>query len=126
LATCDVINWNAARQAKVDVLAQNLMAGNAYVPDDMGDFYATYVAAAATMAYWGLSEGGRRVEDSIARVEKNALKMLDTVRERLKAPELVPGASKGECGCGANHNHIVPLIAEVVDKGAPKDPCTTP
>lgn len=125
LATSDLINWNPARQAKVDVLAQNLMAGNAVVPDDMGDFYATYVAAAATMAYWGLSEGGQRVEDSIARVEKNALKMLDTVRERLAATELVPGSSEAECGCGKDHTNLVPDVTGAPDEG-PKDPCTTP
>lgn len=127
LSTSDLVNWNADRQKKVDVLAQNLMAGNAIVPSDMGDFYATYVAAAATMAYWGLTEGGRRVEDSIARVEKNALKMLDTVRERLSAPELVPGASASLCGCGKDHApDVVPEPGHEPDRGAPKGPCTTP
>jgi hypothetical protein len=126
VATCDLVNWNAARQAKVDALAQNLMAGNANVPDDMGDMYATYVAAAATMAYWGLTEGGRRVGSSIALVEKNALRMLDTVRERLAASELVPGASKAACGCGRDHTNLVPELPPTPGSELPKDPCTTP
>lgn len=124
-AMCDLVNWNRARQAKVDALAQNLMAGSAAVPEDMGGMYATYVAAAATMAYWGMAEGGRRVAGSIALVERNALRMLDTVRERLAASELVPGASKAICGCGKDHSNLVP---ELPAPGAeiPKDPCTTP
>lgn len=124
-ATSELVNWNRARQAKVDVLAQNLMAGNANVPTDMGDFYATYVAAAATMAYWGLSDGGKRVEAAIDLVEKNALKMLDTVRQRLAEPELVPGASKHECNCGKNHSNLVPEVDATAPEG-PKDPCATP
>lgn len=125
VSTSDLVNWNASRQAKVDVLAQNLMAGNAVVPDDMGDFYATYIAAAATMAYWGLTEGGRRVSGSIAQVEKNALRMLDTVRERLAASELVPGASKAICSCGKDHTNLVPeLPAPAGADELPKEPCT--
>ncbi len=124
VSTSDLVNWNADRQAKVDALAHNLMAGNAVVPDDMGDMYATYIAAAATMAYWGLTEGGRRVSSSVALVEKNALRMLDTVRERLAASELVPGASKALCGCGKDHSNLVPELPAAPGSEIPKDPCT--
>lgn len=124
VSTSDLVNWNPSRQAKVDALAHNLMAGNSVVPDDMGDMYATYIAAAATMAYWGLTEGGRRVSGSIAQVEKNALRMLDTVRERLAASELVPGASKAICGCGKDHTNLVPELPSPADAELPKEPCT--
>ncbi|CAN5146244.1 hypothetical protein BH10CYA1_BH10CYA1_38480 [soil metagenome] len=124
VSTSDLVNWNAERQSKVDALAQNLMAGNAVVPDDMGDMYATYIAAAATMAYWGLTEGGRRVSGSIALVEKNALRMLDTVRERLAQSELVPGASRSLCGCGKDHTNLVPELPAPTDSEIPKDPCS--
>ncbi|MFX7060063.1 hypothetical protein ABTI24_18700, partial [Acinetobacter baumannii] len=50
----DYINWDAKRQAKVDLLARNLMAGNGDVPTGKGDFFGTYVGPAATLALWAL------------------------------------------------------------------------
>lgn len=81
-----IINWTQHRQDKVNILVQNLMDGNADVPTDKGDYFATYVAAAATLAYWGLvSSRGMHPENAARQVEANALKMLDTVRTRLEA-----------------------------------------
>jgi hypothetical protein len=103
LSTWDVVNWTPKRQAKVDLLAQNLMRGKSDVPTDKGDIYATYVAAAATLAYWGLVKSGVRPLHAAKIVEDNALKMIDTVRERLNQPAtLVPAAG---CGCvGDDHS----------------------
>jgi len=94
-ATCDLINWNANRQAKVDMLVANLLAGNADVPTDKGDFQATYVAAAATMAYWRLAQAGRRIGPSLRMIEENALLMLNTIRQRQAQPAVAPT----QCPC---------------------------
>jgi hypothetical protein len=99
LAMFDIVNWTRHRQDKVDVLTKNLMNGSAEVPDNIGDIYGTYVAAAATLAYWGLCKSGVRPLVAAAVVEENALKMLDTVRQRQATaeagtPEHTP------CTCG--------------------------
>lgn len=82
LSTREVINWTKKRQEKVDVLVKNLMRGSAEVPADIGDVFATYVAAAATLAYWGLVKSGMQPRRAATLVDSNALKMLDTVRQR--------------------------------------------
>jgi hypothetical protein len=81
-STREVINWNKHRQDKVDVLVANLMKGSAEVPSGIGDVFATYVAAAATLAYWGLVKSGVQPRRAAMVVDTNALKMLDTVRLR--------------------------------------------
>src|SRR5262249_53983365 len=84
VAMSKIINWTPRRQDKVNLLVETLMEGKADVPTDKGDFYATYVAAAATLAYWGLVRSGTFPQHAAELVERNALKMLDTVRERLE------------------------------------------
>jgi hypothetical protein len=76
------VNWTPRRQKKVDALVTNLMAGNADVPTNAGDYFATYVAAAATLAYWGLVKSGVHPSIAATQVEVNALAMLDTIRQR--------------------------------------------
>jgi hypothetical protein len=85
VAMSKIINWTPRRQAKVNILVETLMDGKADVPTDKGDFFATYVAAAATLAYWGLVRNGTFPEHAAELVETNALKMLDTVRQRIEA-----------------------------------------
>ncbi|CAN5537704.1 hypothetical protein BH10CYA1_BH10CYA1_18170 [soil metagenome] len=82
LAMSDLINWTPGRQAKVDLLAKILIEGKSELPTDAGDIYATYVAAAATLAYYELTLNGKRVDQSIKSVQKNALKMINALRER--------------------------------------------
>jgi len=80
-----IVNWTRRRQDKVNSLVENLMAGKADVPTDKGDFFATYVAAAATLAYWALVKKGTHPLKATPLVEANALKMLETVKERLES-----------------------------------------
>ncbi len=79
-STYEMIDWNAAREAKVQKLTDILVAGKSDVPDDMGSVYATYVGAAATLAYWQLlhKETDPNADASaIARaVNANAMKMI--------------------------------------------------
>lgn len=86
MSTFELVNWNEMRQGKVDRLAAQLMAGKSDIPAGMGDVFATYVAAAAITAYWGLCKAGMRPRLAIARVESAARKMMDIVRERVNEP----------------------------------------
>ncbi len=87
LTTFDLVNWNENRQKKVDQLVAILMAGGSEVPVELGDVYSPYVAAAATLAYWGLVKSGMPALKAAAAVESNALVMLDTVHTRFEAAE---------------------------------------
>jgi hypothetical protein len=82
----EYINWDAKRQAKVDLLAANLMAGSAEVPLNAGDFFGTYVGPAAILALWGLVKSGWHVVLAIKHIVPNVYKMIDTIRERQAAP----------------------------------------
>lgn len=84
LATVDIINWTERRQMKVDRLVENLMNGSSELPEDLGDLHATYVAAAATLAYWGLVKSGVPAIRAAQYVEANSLAMLDAVRVRFE------------------------------------------
>lgn len=97
LTTLDVVSWNPHRQEKVDVLAKLLMAGKSELPQGIGDIYATYVAAAATLAFWGLVKSGVRPLVAVRTVEENALKMLDEVRKHHN--DTVTTRDDSECGC---------------------------
>lgn len=81
LSTSELIDWNEHRQKKVDLLVENLMAGKSDIPQGEGDFYATYVAAAATLAYWGLVRRGVTPRRAAQTVNENALEMICTLRE---------------------------------------------
>lgn len=96
LSTFEIINWTRYRQDKVEMLVYNLMHDSAEVPEGKGDFYATYVAAAATLAYWGLVKSGVRPLTAARSVTANAFKMLDTVRARQEA---APVVTASDC-CG--------------------------
>ena len=90
-STLEMIDWNTAREAKVQKLTAILVAGKSEVPDDMGSVYATYVGAAATLAYWQLlhQETDPNADASaVARaVNANAMKMIHEleVKARKKA-----------------------------------------
>jgi len=87
-STLDMVDWNAAREAKVQKLADVLVAGKSEVPSDIGSVYATYVGAAATLAYWRLlHNSGADVDASeVAKaVTANAMKMIASLLE--KAPK---------------------------------------
>lgn len=90
MSTCEYVNWTPYRQLKVDRLTKILMDGGSEVPTDMGDVYATYVAAAGITAYWGLCKAGMRPRKAIARVEKGARAMLDTLRQKAAAAAKEP------------------------------------
>jgi len=116
LSMFDIVNWNRHRQDKVDVLTKNLMNGHADVPDNIGDIFGTYVAAAATLAYWGLCKSGVRPLLAAAVVEENALKMLETVRQRQAAAEA--GAPEhAACTCGRHPGDL-----PAADSTAPVEP----
>ncbi|MBK9141380.1 MAG: hypothetical protein IPM23_02720 [Candidatus Melainabacteria bacterium] len=84
LSTGELLNWNQYRQSKVDRLVENLMAGSAEVPENMGDIHATYVAAASTLAYWGLVKSGVPARQAAVNVDRNALSMIATIRQRFE------------------------------------------
>ena len=100
VATGDILTWNEKRQAKVDKLAELLMQGKSDVPEELGDVYATYVAAAAALAYWGAVGAGRRAKlQAVPMIEKNALAMLTTIRERRQLPAVVADAGDEHASC---------------------------
>ncbi len=100
VATGDILVWNKKRQAKVDKLAEILMQGRSDIPEELGDVYATYVAAAAALAYWGAVGAGRRAKlHAVPMIEKNALAMLTTIRERRKLPATVADAGDAHASC---------------------------
>lgn len=103
VATGDILVWNKKRQAKVDKLAELLMQGRSDIPEELGDVYATYVAAAAALAYWGAVGAGRRAKlHAVPMIEKNALAMLATIRERRKLPAAVADAGDAHASCVHN------------------------
>lgn len=100
VATGDILTWNDKRQAKVDRLAELLMQGSSEVPEELGDVYATYVAAAAALAYWGSVSAGRRAKlQAVPMIEKNALAMLATIRDRRQIPAVVHNVGDEHAGC---------------------------
>ncbi|MBZ0185751.1 MAG: hypothetical protein K8F91_05810, partial [Candidatus Obscuribacterales bacterium] len=84
LSTGQLLSWTVQRQAKVDRLVDNLMSDSSVVPEDIGDVHATYVAAAATLAYWGLVKSGTPAREAAVSVDRNALSMIETVRARFE------------------------------------------
>ena len=82
MSTAQMINWTKHRQSKVDILVKSLMAGSSEVPTDKGDFYATYVAAASTIAYWGLCKSGVNPLRAAHQVNQKALEMVTTIKNR--------------------------------------------
>lgn len=100
VATGDILNWDRKRQAKVDKLAEILMQGRSDIPAELGDVYATYVAAAAALAYWGSVGAGRRAKlHAVPMIEKNALAMLNTIRERRNQAPVVADAGSKHVSC---------------------------
>ncbi|MCC6980932.1 MAG: FAD-binding oxidoreductase [Candidatus Melainabacteria bacterium] len=100
VATGDILNWDKKRQAKVDKLAELLMQGRSDIPESLGDVYATYVAAAAALAYWGAVGAGQRAKlQAVPMIEKNALAMLATIRERRKQAPTVADAGDEHASC---------------------------
>ncbi|MDZ4833246.1 MAG: hypothetical protein SGJ27_05535 [Candidatus Melainabacteria bacterium] len=82
LSTSEIINWTPRRQMKVDRLVENIMNGSSELPEDIGDVYATYVAAAASLAYWRLVQAGVPAVKAAPHVELHCLAMLDAVKAR--------------------------------------------
>jgi hypothetical protein len=102
----DIVNWTTERQNIVDALTKILVAGKSDVPTDIGEIVATYIGPAATMAFWGLCKSGVRPLVALHSVNENALKMLETVRERQEAKQAAESGQKpeaGPCTCGKNH-----------------------
>lgn len=100
VATGDILSWDRKRQAKVDKLAEILMQGRSDIPAELGDVYATYVAAAAALAYWGSVGAGRRAKlHAVPMIEKNALAMLNTIRERRNQAPVVADAGSQHVSC---------------------------
>jgi hypothetical protein len=120
----DIVNWNRHRQDKVDLLTKMLMNGQSELPTDKGDIFATYIASAATMAFWGLCKSGVRPLVAAASVEENALKMIFTARDREEAAEeakAVAHAPHGNCNCGRH-----PEEADAAVTATPAAPATAP
>lgn len=93
LSTAELIDWNEHRQKKVDLLVERLMEGRSDIPEGEGDYYATYVAAAATLAYWGLVRKGVTPRRAAASVNENALEMICKLREEFN--KLLASAEDG-------------------------------
>lgn len=139
-ATCDFIYWDSHKQAKAEKLAQLLMSGKFEIPADMGDVYANYVAAAATLAYWGACANGKRAKLVAApMIEQGALAMLAQIREMRKIPAVVAPTGDGHESCvhgnadshaeGGAHSEDAPAPAPAPADSpadAPKDESTPP
>jgi hypothetical protein len=95
LSTSQMVNWTPKRQEKVDALVQALIQGSSTIPWEMGDFWATYVAAAVTKAAWTLWKSGTLPPViATAVVEENGRKMMDQVKERFEQMEAEAEASR--------------------------------
>lgn len=90
-STIDMIDWNAAREAKVQKLAEVLIAGKSEIPTDIGTVYATYVGSAATLAYWRLihdeKDENADVSEIARAVNANAMAMIKSLREKHEKAE---------------------------------------
>lgn len=87
LKQVDVVNWTRHREKKVQTLAKLLAAGKSDLPPGLGDIYTTYIAAAATHAYWNLSKGGVLPHPAMERVESAALEMIAKLRANRRTSE---------------------------------------
>ena len=119
LTTRQVINWTEHRQKKVDKLTKILMSGRSDVPTDFGDMFATYVAAAATLAYWGLVKSGVTPRRAAASVDRNALEMIETIRERYKKTNPPSGAAVPPLGVAPQMQTVTPPDATSVTPEGP-------
>jgi hypothetical protein len=84
-STFDMVNWTPAREAKVQKLADLLVAGKSDLPTDIGSIYATYIGGAATLAYWRLIHAGDESIDpaqTAKAVNANAMKMIAALRAK--------------------------------------------
>ncbi|MDR3616698.1 MAG: hypothetical protein P4L53_24265 [Candidatus Obscuribacterales bacterium] len=97
LCLFDMVNWTEKRQAKVDALSENMLKGLVEVPTDMGDFLATYVGPAATMALWKSVKRGRHVIRAINQIERIGLLMMEIIRQRNTQPKVAIAGCKPEC-----------------------------
>lgn len=87
----ELVYFDQHKQEKVLKLAGVLAEGKSELPADIGDVFATYVAAAAITAYWNLCKNGMRPRRALAQVESCARKMLDEVQKRdIAAAAAVP------------------------------------
>ena len=93
----DMVNWNEKRQAKVEALSENMLKGLAEVPTDMGDFLATYVGPAGTLALWKAVKRGRHVIRAINQIERVGLEMMEVIRQRNTKPKVALIGCKPEC-----------------------------
>jgi hypothetical protein len=88
LSTSNMVNWNAKRQAKVDALVKNIVSGSSEIPWEMGDFWATYVAAAVTKAAWVLWTSGNLPPIMVTQtVEALGRQMMDKVKIKFEKME---------------------------------------
>ncbi len=71
-STIQMLDWNPAREKKVERIAEILMAGGTEVPTDLGTVYATTVGAGTTMGYWRKLHSGGDIDPASL-----ALKMSD-------------------------------------------------
>jgi hypothetical protein len=97
----ELVFFDQHKQGKVVLLADLLVQGKSELPADIGDVFATYIAAAAITAYWMLCKAGMRPRKALAQVEACARKMLDEVIKREAAaaqaqPAPVPTAPTGD------------------------------
>jgi hypothetical protein len=79
----DLVMWTQKRQEKVNLLKDALKAGKADVPEDKGDIFVTYVAAAAILAAYELvAEGKAKDVGAFKALNGNAMTMLETLKAR--------------------------------------------
>lgn len=81
-STSEVVCWTQAREVKVQLLVDNLVAGSSEVPEDKGTMFATFVGSAATMAFWRLVENGTDAVEAVHQVSKLGLEMIQTIKAR--------------------------------------------
>ena len=80
----EMFNWTEERQAKVNSIAKQLEAGKWAMPSGIGSVYATYIGAAAPIAYWNLVKAKVDPVEAAKAVNRNASRMLGTLLKRFE------------------------------------------
>ena len=76
-STFEIVNWTQEREDTVQALAKQIMSGKTTIPEDVGTVYATYIGAAAMIAFWTMiKEKGIDGVTAAKRANSRAMSML--------------------------------------------------
>ncbi len=121
VSTNQLVNWTTRRQEKADHLVTLLMQDSSRLPAGNGDIYATYVAAAATLAYYQLVKTGTHPEKAKRQVQSRALQMLEAVRVLMDHPEPVVPPAPSDPHPTQSETHAVQASQPAKPAGSPAE-----